>query len=862
MGTFIHIDANDTVFDTIDDDSLEAQIIDNNDNDSDTNIDSNVDNNTSLYMIIDKDGNDNNVSNDQSLEEDISWDHIAPMFDLNSKHSRNLLNLVMFKSVWDSKRNVYRLVVDVDAIASAEAQMIENNNNKNSNAVTTTADTDNNNDDDDVRNSQTLFSIIQTVRNVHSIDHDKLFALLLSMTKDLALGLESMQNHIELLEAEKAAFSLAIVRYTEDMRQDLKYATAAEMRLQRSIADSNARLSEILASIAVEEGRQKAQRRKEKTSQRMKLRLEHEARLLAVSEEHSSNMTDIVKERIDQLRQVYIDQDTTHFDYEEQHMKENVRAETAMIETDTAIVVEGIKYRAEVEAEVELSNFDLFLDIAYAQADANVETFSEVIRTMFTQITVYGQQFFSDSRQVLQVALALVVFMVVLTLATETGTVLRSAIINFFTRRQIVSKHTKYDGSHFTQTTSLQDVYLPVHSQKKLVAYMQRLRQAAREGLPLPSLVVCGPPGVGKTLVAAVATLDGQRSKQQSPFSSSRETDENEIRDENRNRNESQSSLFEELNLPVSMVCGGDLLAQGQEAALYLRRVFSTAETSNVANRGEAYSSWGSSKAEAGCMVVLDAFDDVVLRRDHASASSGHSVFKDCLCAVLYSMKNASTKYGVIITCSHSLSDVDEAILDRMDYVITLHLPDVHLRYLYLRDLVRSMLKSHIKEHSDAHHWLYSNHSDKTMDAVLDSLKHLDPEHTSPVPSPKGKKTNGKKTTTKTKTTTTTTTTADDDDDDTKLNKHFISSSKSKKSYRFFSSSNNTHSEDESPINSSSSSYYNAYKLDLEFCLLKMVVGTEGYSYRELYKTIKNVENSLLATEECKLTNRSFLSTI
>ena len=38
------------------------------------------------------------------------------MFDLNSKHSRNLLNLVMLKSVWDSIRNLYRLVVDVDAM--------------------------------------------------------------------------------------------------------------------------------------------------------------------------------------------------------------------------------------------------------------------------------------------------------------------------------------------------------------------------------------------------------------------------------------------------------------------------------------------------------------------------------------------------------------------------------------------------------------------------------------------------------------------------------------------------------------------------------------------------------------------------
>ena len=205
-----------------------------------------------------------------------------------------------------------------------------------------------------------------------------------------------------------------------------------------------------------------------------------------------------------------------------------------LIEADTAI--EGTKYR-EVEAEVELSNFALLLDIAYAQADTYVVTFSEAIRSTSTQITVYGQQFFSDSRQVLQVAFALVTFMIVLTLATETGTVLPRASINCFTMRQIVSKHTKYDGSHFTQTTSLQDIYLPAHSQKKLVAYMQRLRQAAREGLPLPSLVVCEPPGVGKTLVAAVSTLDGQRSKQQSPSSFSRETDENEIHDKNRNKN-------------------------------------------------------------------------------------------------------------------------------------------------------------------------------------------------------------------------------------------------------------------------------------------------------------------------------------
>merc|ERR1711967_106203 len=110
--------------------------------------------------------------------------------------------------------------------------------------------------------------------------------------------------------------------------------------------------------------------------------------------------------------------------------------------------------------------------------------------------------------------------------------VLRSTIVGFFTRRQIVSKHTKFDGSHFTQITSLLDVYLPVHSRKKLIAYMQRLRQARKEGLPLPSLVVCGPPGVGKTLVAAVATFDGQRTKPQSSSSILKD----EILNESRNR--------------------------------------------------------------------------------------------------------------------------------------------------------------------------------------------------------------------------------------------------------------------------------------------------------------------------------------
>ena len=842
LDQIMHINANDDTIDMRDSEmssSLEAQIIDDKDDDNNVDFDTtkNADNSFNDHLKIVS----TIVSNDQSLEEKISWDHIIPMFDLSSEESRKLLSLIKFKSVWDSKRNVYRLLVDVDAIASSEAQMIKNNNN---NAMTTT-DNDNNNDIDGNNNGEIAFSIIQTVRNLRSIDHDKLFTLLLSMTKELATGLESMQRHIELLEAEKAAFSLAIVRYTEDMRHDLKYATAAEMRLQRSIADSNSRLSEILASVAIEEGRQKAQRREEKTNQRKKLKIEHEDSLLRVIEEHSSNMTKIIEGRIDKLREIYIEQDTTHFEYEEQHMQENVRAETTMIEADTAIVVEGIKYRAEVEAEVELNNFDLFLDIAYVQADANVETFSEVIRTMFAQVTLYGQQFFSDGKQVLQVALMAIALMVVLTLATETGTVLRSTIVGFFTRRQIVSKHTKFDGSHFTQITSLLDVYLPVHSRKKLIAYMQRLRQARKEGLPLPSLVVCGPPGVGKTLVAAVATFDGQRTKPQSSSSILKD----EILNESRNMNRDQGLAFEELNLPVSMVCGGDLLAQGQEAALYLRRVFSTAEASYVANSGNGYSRWGNSKAEAGCMVVLDAFDDVVLRRDHPSASSGHSVFKDCLCAVLYSMKNASTKYGTIITCSHNLSDVDEAILDRMDYVITLHLPDAHLRYVYLRDLVRSMLKSHIKEHSDTHQWLYSHHSDKTRDVLLDALEHIEPENTSPVVSPKEKKTKGK------------TTSAAAAAADRKLSKHSISSSRGKKSYRFFSSSNNSDTDDESPAKPSSSSY-NAYKLDLEFCLLRMVVGTEGYSYRELYKTIKNVENSLLATEECQLTNKSFLNAI
>ena len=552
------------------------------------------------------------------------WNVFEVISDVDNTESvKNLLH-IPFDYSWDSKRGVYRPMANLEA---AEKEV-----------------------------SEALSSIGHTLKQSSmAVNNPEMFMLFISALQHVLELYPYALEEVEYLEAEQAAFSLGVVRFAEEMKRDYNHKSAAEMRAERGIAITQQRMSSVAADLARERLRHERAVAAARLTRRKELYDDHEARLLALAEELLTRLEKLTADKVSRLESIFSQDENATYSFESASLETEANTQLRVLASDVSIAVEAIKLRAVAEAEVEEENIDIHLNMIEARGRVSIENFEVIVRKVFDEVLGRSGALYQEPWLVVQGASIVLGFLVVLLLAYEAGTLARQALITLLSRRSVLNRHSAGDGSAFSEFTSVNDILLEPRAEKKLRAHMHQLRSAAEQKLELPNVLVSGPPGVGKTTAAAIICLD-----------------------------DSVDHPADALP-PVAVICGGDLLALGDSAASYLRRIL---ENSDAHSRG--------------CLVVLDGFDDIIAKRSGSEESAHH----DTLCGLLFALRVGSPRLAVVLTSSLPHSAIDDAILDRMDSVLALDFPSVVTRCTLVRRLAITTLPNLLSR--EALTWLKS----------------------------------------------------------------------------------------------------------------------------------------------------------
>jgi hypothetical protein len=761
-----------------------------------------------------------------------NWEHFIDESPLDPHDAISIIKNVYFNQYWDNDRRVYRpqMVLNteleqtlVDLVASSSSN---NNNNNNNNSS-----------------------------NNHRIDVPKFFTHGLTALQYLATTSNvDLTASVDIVESEKAAFSLGLVRYAEELKKD--WHTAAERKLEKNIIENKVDLMNVYKEQTKNRYERAKARLEHKTSARRLLREEHENLLLEKFSSLTSNLTELSAIKINRLAKAFDEFEKKNEQVELDSISAANTAELDSIRDATTLGVDAIKYRALVEDEMETANFDLHLNMLTVQGETAIQGFELITTTFILHLQEYGSALFVDPVQLVYGLGALLAVMLSVMLAYESGLFLRTLIASWMSRRQIVQIHTRGDGSAFSQCVRSEDLYLASKEKTRLLNYMTRLRTSAHSKQPLPNLLLTGSPGVGKSIASAVVALE-------------------------------DSVDQPAVGIPVSVVNGGDLEALGRGSASYLRRII---ENSTISDKG--------------CIVVLDRVDGILQQRE---SGEGHSHARDCLCTLLYGIRECTEKLAVIMTTTLTINEIDTAILDRVDSTVLLTLPSADLRFQYVRDMSVRMLRPHMTGgqflaleacsfESVCGTIINNNNSSGSSKATRPRARsrssssprmgamannpvggisintNLD-DYPNPNPNPNDddepemtSPKNGRGRRTLTGATTTTTTVAAK-----------VSSRGSNRSM----SPENTHPhtpggsrrrqnqdiDQELELGlgvglADPASLLNTFGFDPDLCILHTIAYTQGRSYRELNKLVKNILNSVLATEHCKLTTGIWMTVL
>lgn len=191
--------------------------------------------------------------------------------------------------------------------------------------------------------------------------------------------------------------------------------------------------------------------------------------------------------------------------------------------------------------------------------------------------------------------------------------------------------------------------------------------------LLLPNVLLVGPPGTGKTMSAQM--------------------------------------LAQRSGFPFIVVCGGDLLAvTGDDPASGLSSDVSSSAPGRYLR--DVLHGARAVNGGRGFLVILDEVEGIIADRgrrkdkleqqmleeggDDANAAALES--KECIHILLNMLRLNTAALGVIINTSLKLQFVDPALLDRMDRVVTLELPDASVRLTLLVSNTKDLLADYIND--------------------------------------------------------------------------------------------------------------------------------------------------------------------
>lgn len=293
----------------------------------------------------------------------------------------------------------------------------------------------------------------------------------------------------------------------------------------------------------------------------------------------------------------------------------------AMLEEGCQLDIEVAKKRTRELSLVERHDEPMAIRLMEVEHELARKETSQFFDAIFNEVGTLMALTFHDGKTTWNVCMATLAFLIIVAAILELAPALR-ALRASFTRRQAINTHRAAANKKYGKpSVSIEAMTLSVSTKASLVQLAKMLRAAAKSGKSkLPYVLFYGEAGTGKTLGARAVALDS--------------------------------------GLSFTALSGADLQALGVSAGLHLRQLLDAAER-------------GNRKA----MVIIDEADLIIATRE-----GNKSMANPCLFSLLQAMRENSSNLCIVITTRKPLSEIDSALLNRLDKIEQFGRPAVEQR--------------------------------------------------------------------------------------------------------------------------------------------------------------------------------------
>mmetsp|Transcript_27493 Transcript_27493/g.57373 ORF Transcript_27493/g.57373 Transcript_27493/m.57373 type:complete len:900 (+) Transcript_27493:94-2793(+) len=335
----------------------------------------------------------------------------------------------------------------------------------------------------------------------------------------------------------------------------------------------------------------------------------------------------------------YLDQLLIHFDTVDKMKTAWNSTRRELVEMNEAGIIESHVAKEEIHAEaaVERENEAASLEQVKLVGKARVNEIVCSVENVFWHLARCLKHIMTPEgrQQFLFYVGTVAVLVFAVSTMKEVITLVCLCLLRFFTAPRLVREYGNLnarDRRSAKNALAVKEIILPTKIKERVDIIVKVASAASKRRFPLRSVLIHGEPGTGKSMIAkAIAHATG---------------------------------------LPYALMSGADVFPLGSQGPAELRTLLT----------------WASNKRHGGIIIIDEAEtalgsraktrpdnegSGTTFESDSAPSSSGFS--RDCL-NVLLSMTGSFGNIMLILTTNHP-SEIDEAVLDRMDELVSLPLP-------------------------------------------------------------------------------------------------------------------------------------------------------------------------------------------